>query len=218
MYRFLYSLYIAFVPITSALAQNSSAEQVIARFRAKMEQQAAVEMRFSFSGTDGRGREFKPLQGVIYRQQDDYALVNPDVEIYVQGNTKWIYTPGNNEAVVMRYNPASFDLAENPLALFSAQFSQEYTLTGNPNVFVQEGNEVIEITLTPTGKNMPYTSILLRFLSQSLTPHSVKYMAKDGGGYEAVITSYTPRKQPFPPDRFIFSTTAHPGVYVTDLR
>ena len=201
-----------------ATAQQNSAAQVMDRFSAAMQEVVAAEMHFVFSGADGRGIEITPFEGVIYRQGADFAMLNSFAEVYACGNTKWIFTVDNNEAVVMTHDPTSVDLAENPLALFSAQHSKEYALSGKPNRFTDNGKEITEITLTPKGKNMPYTSILLRIYSQTFTPHSVKYNAKDGGWYEAVIINYTPKKQPFPPERFIFSAAEHPGVYVADLR
>jgi outer membrane lipoprotein-sorting protein len=203
--------------VTSAVQQDSSV-QLMERFSAAVRESPAVEMHFSLLGADGRGRAITPLEGVIYRQGDDFVMLNPQVEVYASGETKWIYTVDNNEVIIMPYDPASIDLAENPLALFSAQLFEEYSLPNKPNRLVEGGREVTEITLTPKGKNAPYASILLRIDTQSVTPHSVKYIAKDGTWYEATITSYSPLKQKIPPERFIFQTNAHPGVYVTDLR
>ncbi|MCL2728062.1 MAG: hypothetical protein FWD56_06740, partial [Bacteroidales bacterium] len=107
---------------------------------------------------------------------------------------------------------------ENPLALFSTQLTKEYTLSEKQHFFIEKGQEIVEITLTPIEKNTPYTSILLRINNKDFFPHSVKYNAKDGSWVEAVITKHTTKDQPFSPERFIFSIEKHPGVYVIDLR
>jgi outer membrane lipoprotein-sorting protein len=198
--------------------QNSSATQIMERFRTGMKKSEAAEICFTFSGIDARGMGVGPFEGIVYRQGADYAMLNQEVEVYVAGNTKWIYTVGNNEATIMRHDPASVDLTENPLALFSAQLSKEYKLSDKPRFYVEKGIEITEITLTPMGKNIPYSSILLRINSQNLAPHSVKYNAKDGSWFQAVITKYTPQNQPYPSERFIFPAKDHAGVYVTDLR
>jgi len=213
MCRFLLNWFVVFVSTTSAMSQNGSAAQVLDRFRAKIEEYAALEIYFSLSGSD-----LSPMEGHIYREGVNYAMLNPEVEIYVCGDTKWIYTVGIHEAIVMRHDPGSVDLIENPLALFYGYLSNEYTLSEKPNYYVLDGREVTEIELTPKGKYVPYASILLRIHRQSLVPHSVKYIAKDGSWFEAVIINYIPKKQTFPPELFIFSEKKHPGVFVTDLR
>ena len=204
--------------LTANAQQNSPAAQMMQRFSARMDEPVAAEIRFTFSGADRQGRALASFEGLIYRQGSDYAMINDYAEVYACENTKWIYTVDNNEAIILLHDPASVDLAENPLALFSTQLTKEYTLMDKPNSFVQKGQEVVEITLIPVQKSMPYSSILLRINSQTLTPHSVKYNAKDGSWIEAVITQYTPKSQPFSTERFTFSVEKHPEVYVTDLR
>jgi len=199
-------------------AQSVSTAQIMERFSARMLEQVAAEMHFTFYGADRQGREIGSLEGIIYRQGADYAMLNAQVEVYASGDTKWIYTVDNNEAIIMQHDPASIDLVENPLALFSAQLTKEYTLLERPNSFIEKVQDFVEIGLVPIANNAPYSSILLRINSQTLFPHSVKYIAKDGSWYEAEITNYTHRNQPFPPERFIFSVEKYPGVYVTDLR
>jgi len=207
-----------FTPQSKTAPQATSAAQVMERFNAKMEEHFSVEMRFTFSGADRYGNEIGSFEGMALRQGTDYAMINREVEVYAKGDTKWIYTAAHNEAVVMPNDPTVIDLAENPLALLSAQFSKEYSLSGKPNYYVENGREVVEVTLTPKPKNMPYSSIILRIDNQTLTPHSVRYNAKDGGWYEATIITYTHHPQPFPPERFTFSAEDHPGVYITDFR
>ena len=218
MYRFIYSFLMVAVSTFSASTQKSVAAQVMERFRAKMEEAITSEMSFTLTGVHGRGVAITPIEGIIYRQGADYVMLNPQVEVYVSGDTKWIYTVDNNEAMIMYNDPASFDLAENPLALFSAQLSSEVTMGDTPAYFVDKGQEIVEITLTPKGKNNPYTSILLRINSKTLVPHSLKYNDKDGSWYEALITNFISLKQPFPEEYFVFSAKERPGVFVTDLR
>ena len=218
MNRVVHTIIFMFAAWVASAQQNSSAAQIMERFRYKMDEHAASEMNFTFAGADAQGTSIGPLQGTIYRQGADYAMLNPEVEVFVSGDTKWIYSVGNNEAIIMRNDPSSVDLDENPLALFSAQLSKEYKLSDKPRFFVEKGIEITEVTITPTGKNVPYTSILLRIKSQNLTPHSVRYHSKDGSWFEATVTSYTHRKQPFPAERFVFSIKEHQGVFVTDLR
>ena len=201
-----------------AASQRNTSEQILERFGAKMEEHASVEMHFTFSGADKFGGAMDVLEGTIYRQGADYAVVNQQVEFYVCGNTKWIYMVENNEAMASPHDPASIDVVENPTALFSAQLPKGYSFSKNPNLIIDNSLEVVEISFTPKDKKLPYSSILLRIYLQSLTPHSVKYNAKDGSWFEATITAYTHRNNPFPPEQFTFSQENHPGVYITDLR
>ena len=188
------------------------------RFSARMLESVAVEMHFTLSGADRQGRSIVPMEGMIYRQGDDYAMLNESVEVYAYKDTKWLYTVDNDEVIIMPHDPATTDLLENPLALFSTQLTKEYTILPRPNSFTDKGQEIVEITLSPIGKNTPYSSILLRINNKTFFPHSVKYIAKDNSWFEAVITKYTTIDQPFPPERFVFSSEKHPGVYVIDLR
>jgi outer membrane lipoprotein-sorting protein len=233
MKRYIYCLFFAFVSVLQVVAQRSSAEQVMERFRATMEECVASEMRFTLTGADARGAMVTPIHGVVYRQGGDYVMINDQVEVYACGDTKWIYTVDNNEVIIMRHDHSSVDLVENPLALFSAQLSMEYTFLGKPNLVVENGREVVEITLVPVKKNMPYSSIVLRIVCNecrdaqlcvstvaphTVAPHSVRYNANNGSWFEALITDFTIVKQPFPQDRFVFSVKERPGVFVTDLR
>ena len=216
--RYIHIILIVCASVLPTWGQKGSSVQVMERFRAKMEEHAAFEVGFTLSGADEKGNAMESITGMIYSQKGDYAMLNPQVELYVCGDTKWLYTVDNNEAVVMRNDPASVDLAENPLALFSAQLSKEYKISARPNYFRQDGQEITEISLSPADKKTPYSSVLLRIHSQTLTPHSVKYCAKDGSWVEAVMKNFTPKRDSFPRERFIFFQKDHPGVYMTDLR
>ncbi|MDR2585568.1 MAG: outer membrane lipoprotein carrier protein LolA [Prevotellaceae bacterium] len=198
-------------------AQTNST-QVLERFRGKMEESPAAEMHFTLSGVDANGTSITSFEGVVYRQGADYAMLNPLLEVYVLGNTKWLYMAEINEAIVMNHDPTSLDFVENPLALFSAQLSKAYKVSGNPVLLKMGGQEVTEISLTPTDKNAPYRFVVLRIKSQTYSPHSIKYDAKDGSWFEAVITNWVPKTSLFPQERFTFPQKDHPGVYVTDMR
>ena len=218
MNRTIYTLVFICTACVASAQQISPAAKIMELFRIKMEDHVASEMSFSFSGASARGVSITPFEGVIYRQGADYAMLNPEVEVYVSRNTKWIYTAGNNEAIVMYNDPSSIDLGENPLALFSSQLSKEYQISDKPKYYMEKGQEITEITIIPTVKNISYTSILLRINSKTHIPHSIKYHAKDGSWFEAVVTSFATKEQLFPPERFIFSVKDYQGVFVTDLR
>lgn len=199
-------------------AQRYSSEQIMTRISAKMAENPSVEMGFTFSGADKYGNSMNNLEGTIYRQGTDYAMINQQVEVYAFGDVKWIFIVEQNEAMVMYHDPESIDVSENPLTLFSANLPKEYAFSNKPNFFFEKGEEVAEITLTPKGKSVPNTSIFLRVFLQTMSPHSIKYYAKDGSWVEATITSCSFQEFPFPSEQFIFSPERHPGLFITDLR
>ena len=170
-------------------------------------------MHFTLSG-DG----MESFQGTIYAQDANFVMSSPQVEVYVSGPTKWIYSVGINEVMVMPHDPTMVDIFQNPLSLFSSNLSKEYKVSDKPVYVQKEGREVTEISLTPTGKGVPYTLVVLRLDRQSQTPQSIQFDAKDGSRFEVVITGYKPLSKPFSPEYFTFPTQKHPEVYVTDLR
>ncbi|MCL2501906.1 MAG: outer membrane lipoprotein carrier protein LolA [Bacteroidales bacterium] len=201
-----------------AAAQQPNASQVMERLGAKMREPVAWELKFSFSGADTQGFVLGPLSGVMYIQGNDYAMLNPQAEVYVQGATKWMYSPEINEAIIMNHDPLSVDLTDNPFLLFSAKLSKDYSLLDKPGYYNDKGVEIIELSLVPTAKNAAYTTILLRVNSRTFMPHSLKYLFKDGTWYEALITACNPQKQGYPPEHFVFNEKNHPGIFISDLR
>ena len=216
MKRHLTILLVCTAGITAA--QQPNAAQIMERFGANMRESAALELHFDFSGADAKGVALDPLAGVMYIQGNDYVVLNSEVEVYVQGITKWIYTPGINEAIIMGHDPLSADLADNPFLLFSAKLFQDYRLADKPEYYNDKGIDIIELNLIPAAKNPVYTSILLRINSRTYMPHSLKYLSKDGAWYAAVITACTLQKEGYPPDHFLFKEKEHPGVFISDLR
>jgi len=201
-----------------SFAQRPNASQIMERFGAGMREPVAFEMQFNFSGADAQGFDMEPLPGVIYIQGTDYAMINAQAEVYVQGTTKWIYSPEINEAIIMNHDPLSVDLADNPFLLFSAKLSKDYSLADQPVYFSEKGVDIIELNLAPTVKNPAFTAILLRINSRTYMPHSLKYLSKDGAWYQATITACNPVTQGYPPDYFVFKDKQHPGVFISDLR
>ncbi|MCL1973358.1 MAG: outer membrane lipoprotein carrier protein LolA [Bacteroidetes bacterium] len=201
-----------------AAAQQPNAAQIMERFGARMRESAALELHFDFLGADAKGVALDPLAGVMYIQGNDYVVLNAEVEVYVQGVTKWVYTPGINEAIIMGHDPLSADLADNPFLLFSAKLSRDYRLTDKPEYYSDKGVDIVALNLIPTAKNPAYTSLLLRINSRTFLPHSLLYLSKDGARYEAVITACTLQNEGYPPDHFVFKEKEHPGVFISDLR
>ena len=209
---------VACLVLATGAAAQEKASKVMERFQSQMQGYVAVEMQVALSGADASGVAIPRLQSCIYFQGQDYALINKELEIYVQAGVKWSYMPGIEEAVVMADEVSHGDLLYNPLILFSPSFLDFYNLDGKTASGQQDGVAFTELRCQPKDKRAAYSALHIFLRSSDLQPLRIKYVAKDGAEYQAEITQFIVKDVLFPATQFNFSPEAHPRVYVTDLR
>jgi len=211
-------LFVACMGIMAGAAAQEKTVKIMERFQARMQEYVAVEMQIGLTGVDVMGASLVPQQSQIYFQGKDYALINKELEIYVQDKVKWTYMPGIEEAVVSANEASNGDLLDNPLILFSPSLLNFYALDNKALSGQQDGEEFTELICKPLDKRAAYSALHIFLRSRDLQPLRIKFVAKDGAWYQADITQFLVKDTPFPAPRFNFSPEAHPGVYITDLR
>ncbi len=195
-------------PQTSNNPANNS--EILRQFTAKLKSYPAFEMKFSMVVD---GSEFT---GVVQSQGESFRLTNPQMELYCNGVTKWIYNIVNKEIIITGNDPSQTDLTENPMA-FLTSLEKGYTYSEKPRSATEAGKAAWKIELKPFNKKLAYTSITLVVEKSSLKPLAVEYLAKNGTR-NVVRISYFMEKKVWPASYFSFPESRLNGLNVTDLR
>ena len=188
----------------------STNTEIVRQFTAKLKSYPAFEMKFSMT-VDG-----SDFEGVVQSQGESFRLTNSQLELYCNGETKWVYNIDNKELTIMNNDPSQTDLMENPMA-FLTSLEKGYTYSEKPRTATEADKAVWKIELKPVNKKLSYTSITLVVEKSSLKPLAVEYLAKNGTKNVVRIT-YFMGKKPWTASYFSFPESHMNGLNITDLR
>ncbi|MCK9627042.1 MAG: outer membrane lipoprotein carrier protein LolA [Bacteroidales bacterium] len=189
---------------------KDKSELIISQFSTKLMTLPAFEMGFSII-MDG-----KSLFGTIQAQKDSYRLENREMNLYCDGQTKWIHNQGNNEVVILKNDLTQVDLVENPMAFFTS-LAKGYTYAERAKSSDYKNVPVWIIDLFPINKRLGYSKISLLIDKRNNEPVRIVYVMKNGESLAVNITKFTEQK-PWGKDHFKFDSGKHKGLRISDMR
>jgi len=213
-----------FFPCSELSAQNPKTSDIVRFLTETIKTMPAVEMDFELIQDKSAGKNTAssrgnvPIyKGVVQAQGSSYKLINPELELYCDGFTKWILNISSKELVIVPNDAKATDIVENPLGfLTSLNKGYEYpfrVFSGSRN-----GKQIWVVDLTPVNKRLAYKSISVGVEKNSYIPRMIKYVAKDGTSYIINITRFERQNSVRPKEFFQFPTSRLKGLEVNDMR
>jgi outer membrane lipoprotein-sorting protein len=146
-----------------------------------------------------------------------YRLLTDNLDVYCDGQSKWLCSTETNEVVIQYVSPSeeTTDITDNPLKFLTA-YQKNYTCASLDDR-TENGTTLAVIAFTPINKKAAaYSSILLTMEKETANPYAIQYSAKNGD-YTIRITRITPNVETFD-GYFAFPKHKYPGVEIIDLR
>jgi outer membrane lipoprotein-sorting protein len=138
------------------------------------------------------------------------------MNLYCDGQTKWIHNQGNNEVVILKNDLSQVDLVENPMAFFTS-LGKGYTYADRAKSSNYNNIPVWKIDLFPINKRLGYSKISLLIDKRNNSPVRIVYVMKSGESLAVNITKFAEQK-PWGKDHFKFDTGKHKGLKISDMR
>jgi outer membrane lipoprotein-sorting protein len=211
MKRFLILGTVAFLHTLFLSGQDS--KEIISKVSGIINSIECVEINFSFTAKDGKGELIGEQIGVFISQGDMFMVKAPQIDIYCDGKSKWIYDKDNGEITIIGNDSSVTDITENPFNIFKT-FDTVFNFPSKPS---DEKDGCRTIIMTPKEKKINYSSVEIVVKMETYMPVSIKYTSKDGQTYFAqidTITKISPKEKSF----FTINIDSYIDVIVTDLR
>lgn len=205
----------SFYNVSIASKSALSTTDLLSKMRTAIKQHPAIEVAFLMSAKSAQGELLGDFSGTVQAQGHAFKMVNPQLELFCDGKSKWILSTEINELTIFPNDTSDTDLVENPIGFLTSLGTQTSSYSYSARLKESNGNWVVE--LIPSNKIMPYKSVLVGIDKVSNLPVKIEYTAKDGSSYVVVIKSFKPSSG-WPLDSFIFPANRMKGLVVTDLR
>lgn len=190
--------------VASLHAATPTASSILAKVEQKMK--AAPSLTATFTVNQGSGTS----KGSITMCGDRFELSTPDMSVWFDGKNQWSYLTSSGEVNLTEPTPDEIRQV-NPFAIISSlgKNFKARRLKAAP------GYEKIE--LTPTTTDSEIASATMTVKTATSYPSEIVIKANDGTVTSLMVTSVKEGAK-LPDGRFRFSSKAHPGVPVIDLR
>lgn len=162
--------------------------------------------------------------GTVLAAGNSYKLVNPQFELYCDGESKWMVNHTDREITVFQHDASQTDIVENPLGFFTSignsyNFAErswkEFIRNVNP---VINGKEVWMVNLKPKNSRAPYKTIKLGIDTNNNQPVIVVYTSRDNSVFTIVVKKFVRLEQPLPQSTFKLPKSTPSGYKTNDLR
>ena len=220
----------------SLSAQNPKSAEIIRYFINTIKSMPGIDMEFELraeNGTESKslsktGSVSRPgsetasgssavYKGTVYAQGDAYKLINPDLELYCDGHSKWLVNQNDKEVIILPHDPSVTDIVENPLG-FMTSVDKGYEYPFRVFSGSRSGKQIWVVELTPLNKRAAYKSISIGMEKNTYIPVMIKYVAKDNTGYTVDIKKFTKVNNLRPKDFFQLTPARLKGYEVNDMR
>jgi len=196
-------------------AQSVKSAVVLQNMRGAIQSFPAAVVRFDFTAKDGKGVIVGDYSGEVTIQGSAFRMLNEALEVYCDGNSKWILNKDAGELTILPNDTTAIDIAENPLGFITR-------LGGVNSGFIsadkpKDSNDLWVIEMTPAAKRSPYKKVVVSVNKADNLPAVIDFVSGDGSSYRIsvrdfrnIVTSNI--------SSFVFPQNRTKGLTVTDLR
>ena len=165
----------------------------------------AFSMNFAISSeTDGY-----LMAGMLTLQGTRYRIETSELEIYCDGESKWVVYPDYSEAVVMKNNLNAVDFVENPYIVFTAP-DEIFNYRSKGKAQVVDGLYRVKMD---SRSRSAYDLVI--YVNSRFIPEKIE-LSNDTAEYAVSILQFSeiePNEKSF----YVFSTD-NEDFYITDMR
>lgn len=194
-------------------AMGQSANSIVDKAAAAYESTDGLSANFALhTRMEGQGAE--SFEGQIQMKGDKFTLVTPDMHIWFNGETQWVYVERNEEVNVT--NPTDEELqSTNPILLLRT-YKKNYNATLKGESTAASGKTAYDIELTPKKKG-DIIKVELQIEKPTSMPSRITVQMKNGVTTTIQINRIqTGLRQA--DALFSFDPKAYPDAEVIDLR
>ena len=197
----------------SATDSDKDAIDIINKSKSKLKDTKSLIFDYSFIS---RQPDSEPVitNGKGMQKGEKYFIEMGDKNLYCDGNSLIVYFNTMNEAQINDMPEESNQMT--PSGVLNSFDPEEYIFVLAPDK-KEKGKSYYNIILKPQDKYSEYAKIELLIDKNSLLPHKVIMIMKDGTKNILEINSIK-MNQDINNNVFIFNKAEHPGVSVEDLR
>ncbi len=203
----------------SAQKKNLKATELYENIKQKLSDMNAAKFTFTFSAADRDQALLAKVDGMFIGEGNRFKLTTSAMEVYCDGEVKWIYNPVYKELIIFPHDAASTDIAENPFAVLSTADARSFDFTDKAERGFIDKQAVSIISMRPKDKNASYTSVRIAISDKNSLPASIEYTTINGDTYSVFILSAT--EVPSSPASFYAPSSEllnDPDIYITDMR
>lgn len=212
------------VGVPTLASQAPDAGKLLGQMSQALKKSPAIELTFDLAAADSKGAINGSLQGTVQAQGYSYKLINPDLEIYCDGKSKWILNKATQELTIFPNDTTQTDLVENPIG-FLTSLSKANSQFTHPRKAVetlkpQGCKPVWQIELAPKSKYAVYKSLILAIEKESNLPCLIRYQSKDDSSFTINIKTIKPQVAPWPIANFQIPSSylTQKDITIVDLR
>lgn len=189
-----------------------------------LKEKPAIELTFELTAADPNGAVNGSLKGMVQAQGYSFKLINPDLEIYCDGKSKWILNKQTNELTIFNNDTTQTDLVENPVGFLTSLSTTNSQFT-HPRKAVEtlrpvSNKPIWQIELIPKNKFAAYKSLIIAIEKESNLPCLIRYQSTDDSSYTIHIKTIKTQTAPWPIKNFQLppSYLTNKEITITDLR
>ncbi len=217
-------LVFATVTVTTSIAQAPEAAKLLGQMAQALKEKPAIELNFELTAAHPSGAVNGSMQGTVQAQGYAFKLINPELEIYCDGKSKWILNKETRDLTIFPNDTTQTDLIENPVGFLTSLTKSNSQFT-HPRKAVetrkpQDGKPIWQIELAPKSKFAAYKSLIIAVDKESHLPCIIRYQSTDNSSYTIHIKSIKSQATSWPISHFQIPSSylSQPNITITDLR
>lgn len=212
-------LFFPFVSVASS--RDVSVVELLSKMRVALQEDSSLNLSFELAVTDVDGTVSGSLEGVVYVQGYSFKLINPELEVYCDSESKWILNTEGGELTIVPNDTSQVDIMENPVGFLLSlgrgndqfKYPSKAVETRKPD----NGESLWSIELEPVNDYMPYKLVTICLDKESYLPSVIMYKSRDDSAFTVYVKSIE-RSEVRPDSFFSFPPERIEGLTVTDLR
>ena len=204
---------ISFISIEATTAQTPDAGAIIEKASQVYKEWGGMDIAFAANIRSEKNRISESFEGSILVKNDKFALNTPDMKVWFDGKSQWIYMSSNKEVNLM--TPSRDDLQYyNPMVILQ-DYKKDFNVSYIGESTSANAKSAYDIMLTPKRKD-DIEKIEVQIEKNSSLP--AKLVVTMRNDVRSIFTIKKIKSSDLPDKTFTFPKTEYPDVEVIDLR
>lgn len=197
-------------------AQSINSEKLFESMKMKLDSFECKRVSFDFEAKDEKDNVIGTQVGIFEAQGDKFKMTAPDLEVFCDGSSIWIFDVNESEVVIMPNDSSKTDIANNPFGIL--ENIHDNSFPSKVSLSSYEGKSVYKVLLKPLKKiDATYASVEIAIDSQTYLPVYLKYKSINGQLLFARVINLTGIKAK-PAEYYLFDPDLVEDALITDLR
>lgn len=202
---------------TPLLSPAQSANEVIQNFKEFVQNTKQYTCQFTYTLNVPDEKVNLKEEGQSWVKDQWSKLELHSHTIYMDGQTRWTYTPATEEVVITKAGTQPEDVLSNPNLLIMRYLKNTSARFATDSKAVAESSNY-HLVLTPAGKQSPFKQIQLVLNKQNLFPVRMQYLGKDGSQMLVNFNKFNLITGPFSIHEVRFNPQKYKDAEIIDMR